>query len=110
MINWEIFPSIYEDAATKEPFTSQLEGFLQQDSISCIDMLVNFSADFSPWKFPREWLEAEAGDIRLVIQAVASRHKNPQFVEETLQGLKIYEVCHGQFHPRDPLLIPTCSA
>jgi hypothetical protein len=109
MINWRSFPSIYEGAATEEPFTPRLERFLQQDSISCIDMLVNVRADFSPWKFPREWLEAEADDIRLVVRAIASRHKDPQFVEKTLHGLKIYEVCHGQLHPHLLSFNSTCS-
>jgi hypothetical protein len=109
MINWESFPSIYEGAATEEPFSSRLEHFLQQGSISCIDMLVNVRADFSPWKFPREWLEAEANDIRLVVQAIASRHHTPQFVEKTLLGLKIYKVCYGQLHSHHQFFISACS-
>lgn len=109
MINWQSFPSIYEGPATEELFTPRLERFLQQDSISCIGTLVNVKADFSPWKFPREWLEAEADDIRLVVQAIASRHKDPQFVEKTLQGLKMYEVCHGRLHPHQPFFNSTCS-
>ena len=109
MINWESFPSIYEGAATEEPFISRLERFLQHDSISCINMLVDVRVDFSPWKFPREWLEAEANDIQLVVQAIASRHKNPRFVVRNLQGLKIYEVCHQQLHPRQLFFISACS-
>jgi hypothetical protein len=101
MINWEFFPSIYEGASAEEPFASRLENMLRRDTISCIDALVNARVDFSPWISPHEWLQAEADDIRLVVQAIASRHKNPQFVEESLQGLKIYEVCHGQLHPID---------
>ena len=109
MINWESFPSIYEGVTTEEPFTWRLEDFLRQDSISCIDMLVNLTVHINPWKSPRKWLEAEAVAIRRVVEAIASRHKNPRFVEKTLRGLKIYEVCHGQLHPPHLFFIPAYS-
>jgi hypothetical protein len=109
MINWESFPSIYEGAAIEGPFISRLEHFLRQDAISCIDMLVNVKPSFSPWKFPHEWLKTEADDIRLVVQAISSRHRNARFVEKTLQGLKIYEACRAQLHPHHLFFTSACS-